>query len=276
LPVPCFDQRPRRIFPELIDTHSHLLPWVDHGCPDLETSLLMARAAAASGVRTVVCTPHLPDWDEALVRQAREVIEEVRAAVAAAAIDVTLLLGFEVDPSVAVAADKETLKGLAIEGSKGAIVLEMPYSGWPVFMDEMIFRLSTTGFRPVLAHPERNDRVQRSSDLLVGCLKAGAVGQATAASLSGEFGRGPAQTLRRLLSEGLIRLAASDAHAYRKEGWTLAPMLAALAGQVDEAGLAALSETNPARLLAGETPLPVVAQGAGSGRAWKMGQRRSR
>ena len=260
----------------MIDTHSHLLPWVDHGCPDLDTSLLMAREAAASGIHTVVCTPHLPEWDESQIRRTREVIEEVRAAVTAAGIGLTLLLGFEVEAGVAAFADEEALGTLAIEGSGGAIVLEMPYTGWPVYMDEAIFRLSTSGFLPVLAHPERNDRVQKSSDLMVGCIKAGAIGQSTAASLSGEFGRGPAQALRRLLSEGLIQLIASDAHAYRREGWTLAPMLAALAGLVSEETLTVLSDTNPGRLLAGESLLTVTAEGGSSGRSWRTERRRSR
>jgi protein-tyrosine phosphatase len=260
----------------MIDTHSHLLPWVDHGCPDLETSLDMARAAAASGIDTVVCTPHLPDWNETHVLQIREVIEEVRSAVAAAGIGLRLLLGFEVDPSIAATVDTEALRTLTIEDSGGAILLEMPYSGWPVFMEETIFRLSTAGLRPVLAHPERNDRIQNSSDLLVGCLRAGAAAQATAASLTGEFGRGTVRTLRRLLSEGLIRLLASDAHAYRSDGWTLAPMLAALEGFVANDALNTLVDANPRRLLAGESLRPVTAGGIGTSRGTRRPPRRGR
>ena len=64
----------------MIDTHSHLLPGLDHGCPDIETSVRMARAAAEAGVRTVVCTPHFPRWDEELIGRAGVVINEVRAA----------------------------------------------------------------------------------------------------------------------------------------------------------------------------------------------------
>jgi protein-tyrosine phosphatase len=261
---------------DLIDTHSHLLPGVDHGCPDLETGLQMAGAAAASGIGTVVCTPHLPDWDETHIHEIQVAIEEMRGALAAAGIELTLLLGFEVDLSVAMAVGPRELEVLTIEGSNGAILLEMPYSGWPVFMEDLVFRLATTGFRPVLAHPERNDRLQSSSDLLVGCLKAGAVAQATAASLTGEFGRSPAHTLRRLLSEGHIRLLASDAHAYRKDGWTMETMMAGLAGFVDEEGLALLTRVNPARLLAGEGLRAISVLGNGKTRSWGLRRRKER
>jgi protein-tyrosine phosphatase len=236
----------------------------------------MASAAAASGISTVVCTPHFPEWDETHISQTRAVLEDVRSAIAAAGIDLTLLLGFEVDLGVASMVDKEQLEALTIEGSDGAILLEMPYFGWPVFMEDMVFRLATTGFRPVFAHPERNDRIQRSSDLLVGCLRAGAVAQGTAASLTGEFGRSPAQTLRRLLTEGHIRLLSTDAHAYRKDGWTMEAMLTDLAGCAGEDSLALLTRANPARLLAGESLLAVRAEGSGRARSWGLRRQKTR
>jgi protein-tyrosine phosphatase len=260
----------------LIDTHSHLLPWVDHGCPDLETSLLMSREAAASGVRTIVCTPHLTELDKAAIQRAREVVDEVRAAVAAAGLELTLLLGFEVDLVVAATTDAAELRTLAIEGSSGAIVLETPYHGWPLFMEETLFRLSTAGMRPVLAHPERNDRVQRSSELLAGCLRAGAVAQATAASLTGEFGKNAERTFQRLLSEGLIGVLASDAHAYRTDGWTMTRVLEGLSGVASEEDLAILVDTNPSRLLAGQGLLRMAQTGAGASWSRKARHQKAR
>jgi protein-tyrosine phosphatase len=247
----------------VIDTHSHLLPGLDHGCPDLETSVLMAAAAADSGVDTIICTPHMPDWDEPLVARAAEVIEQVRAALAVGGVKVRLLLGFEVDLSIAATVNPDRLRGLAIEGfgedqpPRPAILLETPYTGWPLYMEDTIFRLSAAGFVPVLAHPERNERVQASPDLLRECLKSGAVAQATAGSLGGDFGRPAAKAFYRLLDAGLISLLASDAHAHRRDGWTVAPMLQSLAGRLSAEKVSILTETNPRRLLEGKPMLPV-------------------
>ena len=245
----------------MIDTHSHLLPWVDHGCPDLATSLLMARDAAASGTTIVVCTPHLPEYHKLDVLRAREVMQELRREMALAGVELELLLGFEVDLGIAVTAEVEDLSDLTIEGSGAAIVLEMPYTGWPVYVEETIFRLSCAGFVPVLAHPERNDRIQKSPDLLAGCLKAGAVAQATAGSLGGEFGRAAIRSFYQLFNEGMISLVASDAHAHRTAGWTLMPVVEALTGILAPEQLVTLTETNPRELLAGNTPKPVVPMG---------------
>ncbi|MBI4724597.1 MAG: capsular biosynthesis protein, partial [Rhodomicrobium sp.] len=43
----------------MFDLHSHLLPAIDDGASDLRTSMEMARAYVAQGVRQVVCTPHI-------------------------------------------------------------------------------------------------------------------------------------------------------------------------------------------------------------------------
>lgn len=42
----------------LIDLHCHLLPGLDDGSPDLETSLQLARDAVNDGVSHAVVTPH--------------------------------------------------------------------------------------------------------------------------------------------------------------------------------------------------------------------------
>ncbi len=43
----------------MIDLHSHILPGIDDGAPDLDVSLEMARIAVASGVTVLACTPHI-------------------------------------------------------------------------------------------------------------------------------------------------------------------------------------------------------------------------
>jgi protein-tyrosine phosphatase len=258
----------------LIDTHSHLLPGVDHGCPDLETCLRMARAAAESGIDTVICTPHLADMVQQDIDHARKVAHQVKAELVKEGIDLRLLLGFEVDLTVAATCSLEELKTLTVEGSGGAIVLEMPYEGWPRFLEEILFRLTTWGLQPVLAHPERNDRVQRSPELLTGCLKAGAVAQGTAASLTGEFGRDSERAFHKLLTSGAMALLASDAHAYRTDGWTLATVLESLRGEVTKESLDILVEKNPKRLLSGQALLKLkpVDRGMTSSR-WTWGHR---
>lgn len=244
----------------MIDTHSHLLPGLDHGCPDMQTALLMAEKSAASGVTLVICTPHLYEWNPTLVRQARETVVKMRKVLVSRGVPLELRLGFEVDLSVVAPAGKKNLETLAVEGTSGVLILETPYQDWPSHLERLVRRLSLGGFVPVLAHPERNERVQEDPSVLVPCLEAGAVVQGTAGSIGGEFGEKPKRALFALLAGGLVSLLASDAHAFRQEGWTMVPMLAILRSVVSEEDLALMTETNPARLLAGQPLLRLPAR----------------
>jgi protein-tyrosine phosphatase len=234
---------------------------VDHGSPDLETTLRMIRAAAGQGTVTMACTPHLYDMDARLVQRARELHREVTAALEEADIPVHLLLGFEVDLSVAATSDLATIRSLAIQDGDlagQAVVIEMPFSNWPPFLEDTIYRLATAGIVPIIAHPERNERVQRSPDVLTGCMNAGAVLQGTAGSLSSIFRKESQKTFNELLARGWFGLLASDAHSEPEYTWGLGPLLADLAERLSPEDRNLLVNVNPARVLAGKRPVPMV------------------
>ena len=46
------------VIPGLIEMHCHILPGVDDGSKDTETSVKMLRRLALQGAETVVLTPH--------------------------------------------------------------------------------------------------------------------------------------------------------------------------------------------------------------------------
>jgi protein-tyrosine phosphatase len=256
----------------MIDTHSHLLPGLDDGSPDLRTSLKMAAEAMAVGTTIVVCTPHLREFDLSFVGRAQEEIQSLRTAMTEAGIELDLVLGFEVSLDVVATLGKKELEPLVIEGSGGALLIETPHWGWPVYAFETVFRLRTEGLLPVLAHPERNDRIQRTPDLLTKCLDAGAVAQGTAASLNGDFGRASKQALYRHLSRGDMSLIASDAHSHRRSSWTLAPAVAALRGMLSAEEADMLVRVNPGMVLTGGKPAAVMPSQRRP--SWRMRTRR--
>ena len=82
----------------MIDIHTHILPGVDDGCPDLFDSILLAELAVESGVRTVIATPHshsIPDSREHM-RRILDAYQTLRREIEDRGIPLELLLGMEI------------------------------------------------------------------------------------------------------------------------------------------------------------------------------------
>ena len=209
----------------------------------------MARAAVEAGITVLAATPHVrsdyPTTPEAM----ETALGEVRAAVAAAGIPLEVLAGGELalDRLDLLEPDERSRFGLG--GNPRALLLEFPYTGWPLGLGEQVFRLRAAGIRPVLAHPERNADVQARPERLAPLVASGALVQVTAASLDGRLGRSARQGALGLLELELVHLLASDAHA----------------PDVREIGLAAAAEAvrsdELARWLTVDVPRAVVAGG---------------
>lgn len=87
---------------------------------------------------------------------------------------------------------------------------------------------------------------------------AGAVAQATAGSLTGQFRGTSMRAFRALLEKGRFHLLASDAHSTVEYTWSPAPALAELGKHVSPEDRTLLTESNPARILSGRWPLPLA------------------
>ena len=258
-----------------VDTHSHLLPGLDDGSRNLEESLAMAREASRTGIGSLVCTPHLRDTRVLTEGQAEEAFELFGDALRHEHVSLQLYLGYELDFSFLAGKSAESLRRFAFGAGSHALLIEVPHRGWPVYAAETLFGLRVQGFTPVLAHPERNDRIQRDPGLLRQLIASGAVAQGTCASLVGLFGTGAERALRRHLEAGDIGLLATDAHHHRPETWSFVPALRRLADRSPQVDVDLLVRENPRRLLAGESLLrpEAVVERAGAlrrlARAWR-------
>lgn len=253
----------------MIDLHTHLLPGLDDGAATLEASVAMAKAAAEDGIRTVVATPHVradfPTTPEAMERA----VAEVRAALAAVGVPLTVLPGGEVGLDRLAELGEEERARFGLGGNAGVLLLETPYTGWPSGLMAAVVGLRDRGVTPLLAHPERNREVQRGGPALAALVAAGALVQVTAASLDGRLGRRARATALALIDAGLVHAVASDAHAPTVRAIGLSSAAAALG---DEALARWLTEEAPAALLAGE-PLPPRPQRAKPRRPFRLFRR---
>jgi protein-tyrosine phosphatase len=141
-----------------------------------------------------------------------QALAELRAAVEAAGIPLDVRGGGEIDLGKLVDLSAEERARLGLGGNPRVLLLEFPYSGWPLGLEDAVFQLALDGVTPVLAHPERNREVQEAPERLQPLVRAGAVVQLTAASVEGRDGTRLRSVARGLLDRGLAHLMASDAH----------------------------------------------------------------
>ena len=230
----------------MIDLHSHILPGLDDGPATLEESLEIARRAAADGVRVIAATPHVRDDYPTEVMTMERAVAELRAAVQQQGIPIEVRPGGEIAIDWLDRLAEDDVIRFGLGGSPRYLLVEFPYTGWPLSLHEWIFRLVTKGVTPVIAHPERNSEVQDDPSELRPLVDAGALVQLTAASVDGRTGRSAQAASVSLLRLGLAHLVASDAHT----------------PDVREAGLAAAVETldDPelARWLTVEVPMAII------------------
>ena len=256
----------------MIEIHSHLLPGIDDGPPDLATALQMAQIYINQDVDTVICTPHIdlqhyPDEQSladslARIEQARS---ELTVALAEQHIDLNLHIGAEIRLTADLA---NTLKKyrdqfpLTLAGTS-YLLIELP--GWQSgnlnALDNLLFNIQLAGYTPILAHPEKT---LTDSRLLLDALALWVrherlLLQVNASSLLNlnlptreqeDRHRLHQSIARQLLDKKLVHFIASDAHhpqnrpPRNRQAWEV------LAKQYSPARADQLAKENPATLLA--------------------------
>jgi protein-tyrosine phosphatase len=250
--------------PSLVDLHCHLVPGVDDGARDLGEAIAQLETFRELGIRQVVTTPHLAasavrsSWREEidaafgpLLAAAAEAVPEVRLG---------LSYEFRLDDPDADLSDRSI--GL---GQGGALLVEFPMLALPAYPDRMLELVVASGWRPVLAHPERYAGVERAYGWIARWREMGALMCANAGSLWGEHGAEAQRVVRRMLADGSVDLVASDNHARPnrtatvKQAWDYLEA----AGCEEQARL--LTAVNPAAVLADDPPVAVPPCEPGAG-----------
>jgi protein-tyrosine phosphatase len=242
----------------LIDLHSHLLPGIDDGSPDLDHAVEMARAAAEQGTRVLAATPHLRgDFPDVRADELAGRCDEIRAAIARAGIELEVVQGGEAGVMWAVHASDEDLRAGSYAARGTDLLVETPYGALNDTFEQLLFSLVGRGYRLLLAHPENNPTFQSNPERLRELVERGVLVQVTARSLiRRDRRRGPRPFAESLVRDGLAHVLASDAHS----GYQLRPPMlgagaTAAAELVGEARARWMVEAAPAAILAGE-PVP--------------------
>lgn len=262
----------------MIDLHCHVLSGIDDGPETLESSLELARAAAAAGTTTLVATPHVSWRYPNGAATIAEGVAELNDRLAAEGIDLDVRRGAEIAMTRLPEIEPGELSQLGYDTGPW-LLIEPPFAASAAGLELIVTDLKRRDHRVMLAHPERSEALRRDPALLGSLVRGGALTSITAGSLVGQFGDPVRRFALELVRESLVHNVASDAH----DAIGRPPTIAAA---IERAGLgplrAWLTEEIPAAILSGEQQVPrrphVGLPGLASprGRWWRRGGRATR
>ncbi len=197
----------------LIDLHTHILPGLDDGSPDLETSVQMAVLAAKSGVRGIAATSHGNGFAYT-AEEYQEKFRILKRELEKRNIPVRLYSGLEilVHEDTGILLDEGWL--LTLGGTKN-ILIEFDFEEQGERVCACIGDLQRRGYGIVLAHPERYLWMQKNPDLAYFLEEKGCHLQVNKGSIFGQFGQRPQMLAKQFLADGIVSILASDAHDAR-------------------------------------------------------------
>jgi protein-tyrosine phosphatase len=196
----------------MVDLHHHLLPGLDDGSPNLQTSVAMARMAAEDGITHVVATPHANNVYLFNPEDIAERLNALRRALVEDGVGLTVASGCDFHLSYdnmqdAIAHPKKyTLNG------GDYLLVELPDHGLSPHLDEAFYELGLAGMRPILTHPERNPTLQRNPDRLAEWMRIGLLTQITTSSVLGQMGKSAERMAHKMLEDRWVHFLATDAH----------------------------------------------------------------
>jgi tyrosine-protein phosphatase YwqE len=202
-------------FPFKTDMHSHILPGIDDGSPDLETSILLIKGLMELGVTSSIATPHIiGDMyrnDAGTINSALKILQDE-------------LKKQQIDFKVSAAAEYmmdsffyELLNNkVALLTVKDNLVLtEFSYSSMPEEPEKMSFAIITEGYTPILAHPERYPYYYNNYKYFHHLKDLGFLLQVNLLSLTGYYGKEALKVAQYILKSGLVSFVGTDMHHER-------------------------------------------------------------
>ena len=197
------------------DFHSHLLPGIDDGSPDVETSLLLIKGLQSLGYKKLITTPHVlwemypntTDTIESALNKILPVLQKQNPE-----IELKAAAEYYIDDHFQTELKSKT-RLLPISGRK--ILVEFSMLIPPIELKDVLFELQIQNYEPILAHPERYVYLEKQKGYFDILKDFGCFFQLNLLSLTGHYGPVVQSLAEFLIKKNYYDFIGSDVHHER-------------------------------------------------------------
>ncbi|MEQ9413665.1 MAG: CpsB/CapC family capsule biosynthesis tyrosine phosphatase [Cyclobacteriaceae bacterium] len=194
------------------DIHSHLLPQLDDGVKSLEESGQLIRQFIDLGYKKIITTPHvMNDFYRNESSDITEKLALLRQYLNAEKIDIPIEAAAEyfLDESLIERINKgEKL----LTFGNNYLLFETNFLTEPFQLKEFIFSVTTLGYKPVLAHPERYQYLVSSFEKVEDLRNRGVLFQINIPSIIGAYSKPIQKLALQLIEKEWVDFLGSDCH----------------------------------------------------------------
>lgn len=197
-------------FKNFTDIHSHILYGVDDGVKNVEESLRVLDLYKELGIKKLWLTPHVmedvPNSTSFLKERFLQLQQQYSG-------DIEIRLASENMLDALFDQRLQNKDFLAIGENRDNLLVETSYFRPPQRLEDMIKRIISIGYFPIMAHPERYMYMDKKYFKYL--LQVGVKFQLNILSLSGYYGTKVKENALYLLKNGMYEHVGSDTHSYR-------------------------------------------------------------
>ena len=196
------------------DIHSHLIPGIDDGVSTFENAREVILKLQESGYKKLITTPHIISDT---YKNTPEIIlgglKELHLFLQKNNIDIKVEAAAEYYLDTWLINEVNEGKALLTFGDK-YFLFEMNYVTEPYQLNDFIFSLTTKGYKPILAHPERYQfmTLEKAEDLR----QRGVLLQLNILSLIGFYSKPVQSMANKLVDKAMVDFLGSDCHNLRQ------------------------------------------------------------
>ncbi len=197
-----------------IDIHSHLIPGIDDGAPDVWTSIDLIRKMRSLGFKKIITTPHISELYPNNVNSILDGLILVKNELTNQNLDIEITVAAEYmindifEQMIESNAELLTLP-------QNHILIEMPHFSEPINLYRVLKSLISKGFTPVLAHPERYRHYNGNLLHFEKLKNYGCKFQVNLLSIVGYYGQTVHDCAWSLLNNRMVEFIGSDVHHER-------------------------------------------------------------